>query len=48
MRTRANMPPMELMAIATRHSVPIIEQFESVYDMHRLRTDARALDGVEG
>jgi len=48
MRTGAYMPQMELMAVATRHSVSIGEQFGRAYDMHRFWTDARALDGVEG
>ena len=42
------MPHAELEAVATRHGVPIVAQFDSVEDVHRFWTDARALEGVEG
>ncbi len=48
MWTGAYMPHAELEAIAFRHGVPIVAQFQSVEDLHRFWTDAQALEGVEG
>ncbi|EEE38142.1 putative RNA ligase (Rnl1) [Rhodobacteraceae bacterium KLH11] len=48
LRTGAYMPHAELEAVAIRHGVPIVAQFDSVEDVHRFWTDAQALEGVEG